>query len=119
MKGEIIKEFLRRNKIPQTRIADALGISQQTLSAALGTDDIKTGLLERIAAELGIPVVEFFGETVAATGPNSTAINGSGNNVATGQQLFLEEIAAQRRVTESVLEQNGKLLEIINTLSKK
>lgn len=119
MKGEIIKEFLRKNKIPQTRIADALGISQQKLSAALGTDDIKTGLLEGIAAELNIPVSEFFGDTIAATGPNSTAINGSGNNVAAGQQMFLEEIAAQRRVTESVIEQNGKLLEIVTTLSKR
>lgn len=118
MKGEIIKDFLRKNRIPQAKIAEALGLSQQTLSAALGSDDIKSGLLEKIAGELGIPVGEFYGDTVAATGTNSTAIKGSGNNVAAGQQLFLEEIAAQRRVTESVIEQNGKLLEIVGNLTK-
>lgn len=118
MKGETIKEYLMKNKVSQKEIAAALELSQQTLSAALGTDDVKTSLLERIADYLGVPVASFYGDVVTATGTNATAIKGSGNNVAAGQQAFLEEIAAQRRVTESVIEQNGKLLEIVGNLTK-
>lgn len=119
MKGSTIKEILKRYGFSQVKIAEALGLSQQTLSAALGIDDVKTGLLERISDETGISIAEFYGDSVAATGANSTAIKGSGNNVAAGQQAFLEEIAAQRKVTESVIEQNGKLLDIVSILSKK
>lgn len=118
MKGEIIKDFLKKYDVTQSKMAERLNMSPQTLSSAMASEDVKTSLVERIAGELGIPVGEFFGDTIAATGPNSTAIKGSGNNVAAGQQLFLEEIAAQRRVTESVIEQNGKLLEIVGNLTK-
>lgn len=118
MKGLTIKEILRRHQFTQGKVAEMIGESQQNFSAALGSDDVKTGLVERISCATGIPVGEFFGDTIAATGPNSTAIKGSGNNVAAGQQLFLEEIAAQRRVTESVIEQNGKLLDIVGNLTK-
>lgn len=119
MKGLAIKEILARYGYSQTDVSKRLEMSQQNLSAALGSDDVKTGLLERIAEVTGIPVHSFYGDTVAATGANSTAIKGSRNNVAAGQQLFLEEIAAQRRVTESVIEQNGKLLEIVGQLTAK
>lgn len=118
MKGLTIKEILRRYDFTQTDVAKLLGESQQNLSAALGSDDVKSGLLERIAEVTGIPVATFYGDTVTATGTNATAIKGSGNNVAAGQQAFLEEIAAQRRVTESVIEQNGKLLDIVGNLTK-
>lgn len=118
MKGENIKQILKKYDVTQAKMAERLNISPQTLSSAMSSEDVKSGLLEKIAGELGIPVGEFYGDTVAATGTNSTAIKGSGNNVAAGQQLFLEEIAAQRRVTESVIEQNGKLLEIVGNLTK-
>ena len=118
MKGEVIKEFLKKYDVTQSKMADQLNMSPQTLSSAIASEDVKTSLVERVAGVLGIPAGEFFGDTVAATGTNATAIKGSGNNVAAGQQAFLEEIAAQRRVTESVIEQNGKLLDIVGNLTK-
>ena len=119
MKGLAIKKILEDYGLTQTKVSQLLEMSQQNLSAALSSEDVKTGLVERIAAVTGIPVATFFGDAVTATGTNATAIKGSGNNVAAGQQLFLEEIAAQRRVTESVIEQNGKLLEIVGQLAGK
>lgn len=119
MKGEIIKKLLKKYDVTQSEMAQRLSMSPQTLSSAIASDDVKSSLVERIAGELGVPVGEFYGDAVTATGTNSTAIKGSGNNVAAGQQLFLEEIAAQRRVTESVIEQNGKLLEIVGQLAGK
>lgn len=84
MKGNIIKEFLRKNEITQSSVAKKIGESTQNFSAALMQDDIRTSLLERVAEAIGVPVSAFYGEQYAsisatASGNDSTAIAGVGN----------------------------------------
>ena len=65
----------------------------------------------------------FYGDTNIATasGANSTAVAGVGNKVepSAGTDRFLAELAAQRSLTDKALEHNGRLLGIIEQLSKK
>ena len=118
MKGADIKAEIKRLGYTLTQVAEALGESQQNLNSALSSDNIKTGTLERVAAFLGKPVSYFYGEgnTATASG-NGTAVAGVGNSV--NDSLLIDEIAAQRRLTEQALAQNGQLLKIIDNLTRK
>ena len=118
MKGIEIKRAIAESGHTITEVAAALGKSQQTLSAALSTDDVKTSLVESIATYLGVPVSYFYGEcgSCSASG-GGTAVSGNGNSINDG--ILIDEIAAQRRLTEQALAQNGQLLNIIENLTKK
>lgn len=118
MKGADIKAEIKRLGYTLTQVAEALGESQQNLNSALSNDNIKTGTLERVAAFLGKPVSYFYGEGNTATASGSgTAVAGVGNSV--NDSLLIDEIAAQRRLTEQALAQNGQLLKIIDNLTRK
>ena len=115
MKGEKIKEILRIKGISQNQIARAIGESSQNLSAALAKDDVRTGLVESIAVATGLSLAEFYGEDYGITPVAKTASSTPGsenpmNNFATE---LLKEIAAQRQMTDKVLDQNSALLRII------
>lgn len=69
MKGIEIKEFLRTRGWSVAKIAELIGESRQNLSNMLGKDDVRTGLIERIAAVTGIPVLEFYGGGLLSLGP--------------------------------------------------
>ena len=118
MDGKHIKEILRNAGVVQAELAAFLGTSPQNLNSALSGDNIKTGTLERVAAFLGKPVSYFYGEGNTATASGSgTAVAGVGNSV--NDSLLIDEIAAQRRLTEQALAQNGQLLKIIDNLTRK
>ena len=118
MDGKHIKEILRNAGVVQAELAAFLGTSPQNLNSALSGDNIKTGTLEQIARFMGKPVSYFYGEgnTATASG-NGTAVAGVGNSV--NDSLLIDEIAAQRRLTEQALAQNGQLLNIIENLTRK
>lgn len=117
MKGEDLKRLIIQSGLPLSRVAEALGISQQNLSGILSRDDIKTGTLEKVTEVIGTPVTYNFGEASASVGGNGTAVAGVGNSV--NDSLLIDEIAAQRRLTEQALAQNGQLLKIIDNLTRK
>lgn len=120
MKGLTVKEILRREGFSQSQIAKIIGESPQNLNAALNFDDIRTGLLERIAEAIGKPVSFFYGDTNIATasGENSTAVAGNGNKVDSKSDKFLQEIAAQRKMTERSQDQIDRLLGIIENIKE-
>lgn len=86
----------------------------------LGKEDIKTGLLERIAEVTGLPVSLFFGDSHihAQVGDNSSAVTGNNIQVNTTTGEFLKELAAQRQITEKSQEQIDRLLGVIEKLSE-
>ena len=65
MKGETIKQFLAERGMSVSELARRLGIAQQTLSAALLNEDIRTSLLEQVAEQFGVSPATFY------TGDNS------------------------------------------------
>ena len=120
MKGEKIKEILRIQGFLQNQVARAIGESSQNLSAALRSDDIKTGLVERIAEATGLSICHFYGDSniATATGDHAQAVLGNNNQVNEAAD-FLKEIAAQRQMTEKVLDQNTTLLRIVDKMSNR
>lgn len=51
-----------------------------------------------------------------AVGDGNTQVAGNGNHVNSETSRFLEEIAAQRRLTEKALEQYDRLLSVIERM---
>lgn len=120
MKGSHIKKILLEKGISQGEVARRIGESQQNFSAALKSDDVKTGLVERIAGATDIPIGNFYGDAYVATtnGDNAPVVAGHDNQVNTCAVEFLKEIAAQRQMTDKVLDQNSTLLRIIEKQTK-
>lgn len=77
MNGETLKNFARNRGYGNNRLAQALGITSQNLSQLLAKDDIKTGLLERVASVLGVSPAEIYGGNQMTS--NSTSIVGIGS----------------------------------------
>ena len=96
MKGADLKDLLRKEGVILSQLADDLGMSQQNLSAAFTRDDVKSGLLEKMARALDKPIGFFYGETfgpVQSVGNNNTQITQvAGNYSATSPDSNILEI---------------------------
>lgn len=77
MRGTDLKDLLRKEGIVLSQLAEDLGMSQQNLSAAFTRDDVKSGLLEKMARVLNRPIGFFYGETfgpVQSVGSNNSQV---------------------------------------------
>ena len=79
MTGESVKALILKKGYNVAQVADMIGTSQQNLAANLKHSDVRSGLLEKIAAALGIPLLEFYG---GAVGPVQTALGDNNTQVA-------------------------------------
>ena len=70
MGGGIVKELLKRNGIALNYVAEAMGVSPQNLQSILRANDIKTGVLERIAAAINKNIYFFYENSQTVTGCN-------------------------------------------------
>lgn len=77
MNGEVIKRKLAASGHNIAEVAKLLGMSRQNLSQSLSSQDVKTGLVEKISTAIGMPVSYFFSEdnasNVVASGDYSAA----------------------------------------------
>lgn len=62
MTGETLKAQILKIEPTMTEVAKKLQISKQSLHQALSVADVKTGLIEQLAAIYGRPISFFFGE---------------------------------------------------------
>ena len=75
MNGETLKIYARNHGYGNNRLAASMGITSQNLSQQLAKDDIRTSLLERVAAVIGVSPADIYGGSVT----NSTSIVGIGS----------------------------------------
>lgn len=94
MDGKKIKEILAQHGISATEVARRVGMSQQSLSSQLSSDNIKTGTLEMVANAIGLSPASFY------TGDNSgTAVvtHAERSTVIGKQETCAAAIAALER----------------------
>ena len=58
-----IREIMYQRHITQNQLAESIGIMQPSLSRMLKQNNFSSGNLEKIAAELGVPVLCLFSGT--------------------------------------------------------
>lgn len=114
MKGVEIKEFLRARGWSVAKIAELIGESRQNLSNMLGKDDVRTGLVERMSAVTGIPVLEFYGGQPSEPG----SVLGDGNVVNNGHDQTTADPGLVAVIQEQQA-QMARLIAVIENLTKK
>jgi transcriptional regulator with XRE-family HTH domain len=76
MKGEDLKNRLKSTAIPMSEIANKMGIMPQSLYSIFNSEDVKSGVLEKLSQVLEVPIAYFYGD--------SYNVQGNGNALATG-----------------------------------
>ena len=96
-------------------VARRLGTSQQNLTCALNKEDIRTGLLERVAEVMKRPLAFFYGEEFcqvqSATGNNNTQVLGDLNTVAPSDAALLELLKTKDEQLTLTIKQVSKAQE--------
>lgn len=108
MNGETLKNYARNHGYGNNRLAASMGITSQNLSQQLAKDDIRTSLLERVAAVIGVSPADIYGGNTT----NSTSIVGIGS--VTDNALLEKAMQENARL----IEQNSRLIAIIEKMNK-
>ncbi len=87
-----------------SEVARMIGLSQQGLSQALSTKDVKTGLIEKIATALGLPLSYFYGD-----GTDGRAIANGNRAIAAVNSTISEQ--SEKAILEEKVRGMQKLLE--------
>ncbi len=89
MKGEHLKNLILSEGYTINKMADLIGVAQPNLLMLLKHEDVRTGLVEKVADVMGKPLAFFYGEaygSVSQTGNNNTQVanNVAGNDITVG-----------------------------------
>lgn len=109
MTGKELKEKLTKCGVSQSEIARRLEVSQQSFNQALMVNDVKSGLLERIAQALGLSMSFFYpidGNNAVASGNRSVAAINS--NVSSPTAVLEERVKA----LETLVAEKERLIKV-------
>lgn len=120
MTGEQVENILTSKGVKKVDVAEKLGMTIQNFCAIFRVKDVKSGTLERIAEASGVPLSEFYGIAPfnIANGDGNTQVAGNGNTISSSElekslSKALEELAAQRKLTEKAQEQIDRLIGLL------
>jgi transcriptional regulator with XRE-family HTH domain len=116
MKGADLKEKLRTSRYSMAEIAKLIGVSPQNLNNSFGVEDVKSGLLEKLAEALEVPITFFYGDSYNVQGNNNAIGNNNAVNAADDRLLTLliskeEQLTKAMEQTTKAMEQTSKAQE--------
>ena len=118
MKGTTLKEQLKNTRYSLSEIAGMMGISPQSLNSIFNSEDVKSGVLEKLSCVLDLPIAYFYGDTFNISGSNNATGNNSTNTVnATDDRLLSllvskdEQLTMAMKQTSKAQEQIARLLD--------
>lgn len=83
MQGSELKARLKRTGKTMTEIGALIGMSSQSLNQVFSAKDVKSGIIEALAAGLGMSIADLYGvpagDTASTTGNGNITLNGNGN----------------------------------------
>ena len=118
MKGSELKEILRKEGVVFIHLAEELGVSQQNLSAAFTRDDVKSGLLEKIAKILNKPIGYLYGECEAGASAQAGANAQASTDSAAILELLKikdEQLLVSMQQTSKAQEQMDRVLDVLTS----
>ena len=80
MDGLTLKHIIERTGRRTNDIAEAIGTTPQSLNNSFHSQDVKSGLIEKIANVLGVPISSLYGDTNTQT-VNGNVVDSSNVNV--------------------------------------
>lgn len=113
MTGNTLKKMILAEGLSVAEVARRLGTTQQNLTCSLSKEDIKTGLLERVAEAMNRPLSFFYGEAfgpVQSVGDNNTHVTQVAGNYS--------NVSSDPGVLELLKMKDEQLLLTIRQVSK-
>lgn len=113
MNGNTLKKMILAEGLSVAEVARRLGTTQQNLTCSLRKEDIKTGLLERVAEAMNRPLSFFYGEAfgpVQSVGDNNTQVTQVAGNYS--------NVSSDPGVLELLKMKDEQLLLTIRQVSK-
>lgn len=124
MRGVVLKNHLAGKGYSVSEVARRIGMSQQTLSAALSSEDVKSSLVERIASAVDTPISEMYGEksSISATmhGGNGNRLQaGTGNIMGDGDSELVATLKGEIEMLKGIIaEKNADLKDANEKINK-
>lgn len=121
MNGEGVKRTIASRGYSVSDVARKLGMSSQNLNKQLSLSDVRTGLLERIADVIGVPVTYFFapsptGSAVASGDFSAASVNGDASVRGGDAAVLNERVKALERLVgekERMIEEKERTIKIL------
>ena len=115
MTGNHLKNLILSEGYSINRMAELIGIAQPNLLALLKNEDIRTGLVEKVAEVMGKPLSFFYGEAYGQvsqiTGNNNTSVAGNDNTVGSPDKRLLDLLTAKDDQLTMAMKQTTKAQE--------
>jgi transcriptional regulator with XRE-family HTH domain len=117
MRGAELKEKLKNSPYSMAELAKMIGVSPQNLNASFSSEDVKSGVLEKLAKALEVPVSFFYGDAYTITGNNivnsgsNNAVNASDDRLITLLVSKDEQLTMAMKQTTKAQEQMDRILE--------
>ncbi len=129
MKGEVLKEKLKRTGVSFASIARKLNTHPQSLTSIFKGPDVKSGFIEKMAAVLNLPISYFYEDFDGEENPNIpfelgiTEYNIQHNKSSNGEKIkfltqeieFLKEKIEQK---DLIIKEKDKVIELYDYLLK-
>ena len=113
MDGEVLRKKIKETGIPIAEVARLIGQSRPNLSQALTVKDVKTGLVEKLASALRLPLSYFYGEDAGthaiANGDKAVAaVNSTISDTPQNVKVLEERV----RSLENLVQEKERLIKV-------
>lgn len=120
MTGDYLKNLILSEGYTINKMAELIGVAQPNLVMLLRHEDVRTGLVEKVAKAMGKPLAFFYGETYGpvtqVNGNNNTSVAGNDNTVSNDDRLLSllmnkdEQLTLTLKQTEKAMDQTAEAM---------
>ena len=118
MTGNHLKNLILSEGYSINRMAELIGIAQPNLLALLKHEDVRTGLVEKVAEVMGKPLSFFYGEAYGQvsqiTGNNNTSVAGNDITVGSPDERLLDLLKTKDDQLTMAMKQTSKAQEQVD-----
>ena len=115
MTGKHLQDLIISQGYSINKMAQLLGLAQPNLLNLLKHEDVRTGLVEKVANVMGKPLAFFYGETYGTvsqiTGNNNTSVAGNDNTVGSPDDKMLTLLLSKDEQLTMAMKQTSKAQE--------
>jgi transcriptional regulator with XRE-family HTH domain len=116
MKGEDLKNRLKSTAIPMSEIANKMGIMPQSLYYIFNSEDVKSGVLEKLSQVLEVPIAYFYGDSYTVQGNNNALATGDNSTASSSDDRLLALLMSKDAQLTLSMQQTSKAQEQITEL---
>jgi hypothetical protein len=115
MTGKHLQDLILAEGYSINKMAQLLGIAQPNLLNLLKHEDVRTGLVEKVAEIMGKPLGFFYGESFGpvsqVSGNNNTSVAGNDNTVGSPDEKLISLLVSKDEQLTMAMKQTSKAQE--------